>query len=416
MKVLLVHAKDARLPSPSDPPDREGGNGGISVHLTGLVQAMRDRGWTVGMIRFVENAKSVSDAPAHYYELRSVYNRVRPGVRRSFREILKREDPDVVHVHSVFHSMSASMLDELARTKPLVYTLHDVTPICYWSTKLRRDGRLCDAPVGFTCLTGGCYQLGACHGAVRDVYRLVRDSVRLAGHRRLPVMTVPSGYLRKQLIVNRFPPERIRVVPGFSRFADCNGTSSGLPKNKNILFVGRLVVEKGILEVVRALGLLRAMDWQATIIGEGPALAEATRLVEEKKLSSRVQFVGPASPAELHRHYENCFMMVMPSLIPESFGMVGVEAMSFSRPVVAYASGGVTEWMQDEVNGFLVEHGNFRRLAERMDRLLADRDLATRMGHSGREQVSARFGVRHHVDLLEGAFQEAADRFARARQ
>ena len=431
MRVLLIHAKDLRLTDPAGalersrqraepgrgmhnpsqetaPADRfltvlpSGGMGagGISIHLAQLVEALPERGWSISMVRFCPEPNASADHAANFYELKSSGNRIRPGVRRDLRRIVRAVNPDVIHLHSVDYALDPWMISELRKVKPVVYTFHDVTSICYWQTKLHPDGRLCTVRVGIGCMTGGCYRLGAHAGLVRDVARVSLYPFRLAAYRRLPVITVPSRYLKEQLIVNGFSPRCVQVVPGFSRFVGLGSVGVRDQEAGRILFVGRLCREKGILAFVQALSLLQADHWEAVVVGDGPLLSEAVHEVAAHGLSRRVTFAGAVNADVLRGHYETCSFLAMPSLIPESFGMVGVEAMSFGKPVVAFGAGGIHEWLEDKVNGLMVEHGDVKQFAGKLDLLLKDGPLRRRLGSAGFAAVKARFGVDHHADRL----------------
>ena len=99
-------------------------------------------------------------------------------------------------------------------------------------------------------------------------------------------------------------------------------------------------------------------------------------------------------------------MVVVPSTWPEPFGMVGIEAMAYGKPVIAFDVGGISEWLKDGETGFLVKLRDEVALAETLNLLLGDHSLAIRMGSKGREAVEKRFTPETHVDELLGRFQK----------
>ncbi len=83
-------------------------------------------------------------------------------------------------------------------------------------------------------------------------------------------------------------------------------------------------------------------------------------------------------------------MIVVPSVLPEPFGL---EAMTYSRPVVASNVGGIPEWLADGVTGTLVDQGDPAALARAIARLIDDPALAARYGRAGRERALEAFSV-----------------------
>jgi glycosyltransferase involved in cell wall biosynthesis len=94
----------------------------------------------------------------------------------------------------------------------------------------------------------------------------------------------------------------------------------------------------------------------------------------------------------------------MPSLFPEAFGKVGVEAMSSGRPVVASDAGGVRDWLDPGINGLLVRPGNSEDLTAALIKILDDPSRTERMGLSA-HQTAQRFSLELHADRLQQIFE-----------
>ena len=107
-----------------------------------------------------------------------------------------------------------------------------------------------------------------------------------------------------------------------------------------------------------------------------------------------------AGAGELARELAEASVVAMPSLWPEPFGLVGIEAHAAGRPVVASATGGVCDWLQDGVSGLFVKPGDVRALAAALSELLADPARQQAMGEAGRALVAARFTPERHVAAL----------------
>ncbi len=97
-------------------------------------------------------------------------------------------------------------------------------------------------------------------------------------------------------------------------------------------------------------------------------------------------------------------IIVIPSILPESFGMVSLEAMAASKPVVATSLGGSLEIIEDGVTGFLVPPDNSELLAERIVKLAQDKSLRERMGKSGRTRLEEKFTIKQFEENLDALF------------
>jgi glycosyltransferase involved in cell wall biosynthesis len=87
-------------------------------------------------------------------------------------------------------------------------------------------------------------------------------------------------------------------------------------------------------------------------------------------------------------------------MIPESFGLVGIEAMACARPVVAFDSGGIRDWLVDGDTGFLVARGDLWALAARIGRLVADDSLVDAMGAAAQRRVERLYRPEAHLARL----------------
>jgi glycosyltransferase involved in cell wall biosynthesis len=154
-----------------------------------------------------------------------------------------------------------------------------------------------------------------------------------------------------------------------------------------ILFVGRLVPQKGVGTLLQAMAaLLHRTSARLVIIGDGHSELFLQRAARSFGCADRVEFAGWASGAELVGWYQNAQFVVMPSIY-EPFGIVALEAMACGRPVIAAASGGLTEIIDDGATGLLVPAGDPLRLAARMFELLDDPAKRARIGAAARSHA-----------------------------
>ena len=118
-------------------------------------------------------------------------------------------------------------------------------------------------------------------------------------------------------------------------------------------------------------------------------------------------FAGWLDKTGLDQLYRSATVVVGPSMVLEAFGLVGIEAMAYLKPIVAFDAGGVREWLSNGETGFLVEEGNIDGMAKRIDTLLESPRLARKMGMEGRRRVDAEFRRKIHLERLTAVYEEA---------
>ncbi|MDQ3621575.1 MAG: glycosyltransferase family 4 protein [Verrucomicrobiota bacterium] len=149
----------------------------------------------------------------------------------------------------------------------------------------------------------------------------------------------------------------------------------GIPRDRDLLFVGRLVSSKGIDVLLEALVLLRnaALTPGLTIVGEGPEGPRVREKVAALGLGDQVTFAGTRGAAELRDTYCAHRIIVVPSVGPETFGLVALEALACGcQPVGSRGAGGLEEAMGP--SGVIFEKGNPRSLAAELEKLLREPD------------------------------------------
>jgi glycosyltransferase involved in cell wall biosynthesis len=99
---------------------------------------------------------------------------------------------------------------------------------------------------------------------------------------------------------------------------------------------------------------------------------------------------------------------MVPSVWPEPMGLAGIEAMRFGLPVVAFDAGGISDWLTDGENGFLVPWMDTHLFARRIDELLADKQMARAMGRRGLERADRDFDFHRYIDGLTDLFERVA--------
>lgn len=179
-----------------------------------------------------------------------------------------------------------------------------------------------------------------------------------------------------------------------------------------VLFVGRLVERKGVRHLIEAMQLLSGSRARLVVVGEGPERPELEALAQRLQVTDRVVFRGKVSDAALREAYAGADAFVLPAVLDargdtEGLGVVLLEAMQHSVPVIASRTGGIVDIVEDEASGLLVPPGDAPALAAALDRVLGDPALARRLGERGRERLAERFSWEAIVARYEAVYRAA---------
>lgn len=388
--------------------------GGVAVHVAELSASLRARGHEVETLRIHDPAAEAPGvAPGDSLRLPWTYGpltTLRYGgelVRQ-----LQRFAPALVHVHGAFTVFSAGSLRRVAAAAPVLGTLHDTRAFCFHMTRrFVPTGEPCQRFCGAGCLTSGCVRPRDMVDGVRMARRWWVDRVNLHHWATLDRIVVPSAYLGQLALQHGLPAERLRIVPHGTRLVSSSGDveSAGATRQRPplIAFVGELVDYKGVRELVQALALVRDRPWQAVLAGDGALASELPRWLAAAGLTDRVRLPGwLADRTAVNDLLGSARLLVLPSVVPESFGLAGIEALAVGTPVVSFGLGGVQEWLHDGEEGLLAQPFDVADLARQIARLLDDAPLAAQLGRCGQQRVREHFEAGQAFERLLAVYQE----------
>ena len=198
---------------------------------------------------------------------------------------------------------------------------------------------------------------------------------------------VLSDFMKGNLVRNGFREEKIHRLPPV---IDVPSGSRKDPDNAalNILYLGQLIRGKGVDLLLPALASLR-IPWRATVAGDGNDRAMLEDLAKTLGIADRIRFTGWLNDPEVC--FEGCDVAVFPSRWQEPFGLSGAEALAHGVPVIAFDTGGVREWLDDEVSGFIVPERDSDALAVKLELLYREPVLRKKMGQVGAQRMRERF-------------------------
>lgn len=224
-------------------------------------------------------------------------------------------------------------------------------------------------------------------------------SVENLGLAYADLITVSSDDTRQELFrrsqaLGLHPEPVIRIVRNGVDLDTFRPGNGGSAEDDYILFIGRIVQQKGLQYLLRAFYYVtqKFPGVRLKIVGRGDLQPQLERLCRNLLLpEQRVEFVDPSpwlTRAELTRLYQSALVVVVPSIY-EPFGMTALEALACQRPVVASRIGGLRETIRHKETGLLAEPQNELDLAQWIMTVLADPALGDRLGAAGRAALEA---------------------------
>jgi glycosyltransferase involved in cell wall biosynthesis len=335
-----------------------GGQSQILLLLRGLYE--RGHAAELVAVRGSPLAKRARTANIHVHSVAESATRLRAAMK--IRSILADGRIELVHVNEP-HALTAAWLVGAGRRVPLV------------------NSRRVAYPLGKSWLSRARY---------------------LSAARILAV----SEFVKKSMVESGIPAERIEVIYEGVKVHDAPSATQRAQARKRwgvadeeILFgcVGYLLPEKGQEFAVRAMAEVRAKFPRARLLlaGDGACRARLEGLARELGIAEAVIFAGFVE--DIAQVYRALDAFVFPSLA-EPLGTSLLAAMGWGLPVVAVASGGVPEYVEDEISGLLVERAERALIAGAMMRVLGETGLPARLGAGAKERIASRLTADHMVD------------------
>jgi len=323
--------------------------------------------------------------------------------RPALERVLAEFQPEALQLHVATPPFYIQAVGDLIPTCRFV---HDQSWFCSGGDRMSRDFTPCHRPHGFLCLfwhyaqgCGGKNPLGNL-----DRWQQVQPLQAVRGSRVR--LQVASEFMRRGLQENGYPDNQIDVLPLFAAPA-----ATGAAMEPGLLLVAsRLVKGKGVDFLLRALAGLTHVAWRLVIAGTGPQSAALEQMSRAWGLASRVQFLGEIGPRALESWYARCQIAVSPVVRREPFGLVGVEAMAYGKPIVAFEGGATNEWLVDGETGIMVRERTNRALNEALCRLLSDMELSRRLGENARQRWE-QYRPETYVARLIASFERCLQQF-----
>ena len=373
------------------------GGGGVETYLASLPSALEARGHEVAMLY----ANSASEDGPTRISTGQSWSVADLGIDAAIAGA-RAWRPDVCFSHN----MRVLDVDErLAAAWPTYKMMHGYFGTCVSGHKAFAFPRV--APCARRCGPGclACYLPRRCgqlrFGAMTSQYAWAMRQQRLFN--RYAGLVVASDHMKREYLRYELGESRVHTIP---LFASCGGRVPPAPSSIDVLFLGRMTALKGAAILIRAAthaASILGRPLTVVLAGEGPDRSRVERLAHEPDRRDYLAVTCPGwvDPEARATLLSRTAVVAVPSIWPEPFGLVGLEAAEHGVPAVAFDVGGIREWLTDDVNGRLMDiAGGAQAFGDALASVLGDPAVRARLSAGARE-AARRFSADAHVTTLE---------------
>ncbi|MBI2037853.1 MAG: glycosyltransferase [Candidatus Magasanikbacteria bacterium] len=389
--------------------------GGVEVVLFDTIKGLRQRGHEVSEFAMSHTGNFPSEYSAYFAsevpELLEkqdfatkwkIFKRlfVSKEIEKKLGALVMAEEPEVAHLHSVYHHLSASTFTKLYELKvPTVLTLHDFFPISP-SRNFLKGETLCESCYRnpFSCIRYKCVdnRLLPSIAGVMEAYFYRFKKI----WKRIDLYICPSQFMADKMVEYGFPAKKMRLLRN-----PFSPQTTPAPLGDKVVYLGRVHYEKGIKILMEAAKDLR--NYKIKIVGSGPEDAWVQEFAR-KNILSNIERVGWVGGEKWKQVMNEAKVVVVPSLFYENCSLAILEAMSYGRIVVSIDRGGNPELIKNGVSGFLAKPEDPADLAKTIRRAMETTDAqGSAITASAMETVRTNHNPDDYFNRLEEIYREA---------
>jgi len=314
---------------------------------------------------------------------------------RKLEVLIKKNKPDIAHVHLIYHHLTPSILAVLKKYKiPVVMTVHDYKLICP-NYSLYTQGAPCER-----CCQHKYYQCAA-HRCIKDSYiKSGLVALEMYGHKifksyekNINIFIAPSEFAKAELIKFGLSENKIKVI---NHFANVNHADTPAKTGDYLLYFGRIADNKGLDKLLHALYISK-LSCKLKIAGSGPYLSEIRKLIIDYHLNN-VELLGHLNTAELNKQIAGAMAIVVPSVVWETFGLTVLEAYAQNKIVIAHQSGALPEIVKEGETGYLYASEN--ELIEKINLVINNKERLINLGSNAKKFLQTKYNPENHYQQL----------------
>ena len=327
---------------------------------------------------------------------------------------LRETRTDIVHAQHVMTTVAAiEAANEVG--VPVVATVRDYWPVCYWSDLLHTRDGLALCPECTAANMRACIQPrgGTLWPLALPMVPYMRANLarKRSGLARADAVIAVSSRIAEDLRVRapELAATRLEVIPNAVNVAALREVARVPPRDSHLaerlyaIYVGKLAPNKGTSSLIEV--ITRAdLDWPLVVVGDGP---DRRSLEAAARASGRqVEFSGWQDRDEATRLLAGASMLIFPSRGPESLSRVLIEASALGVPIAAMNTGGTPDIIEPDVTGLL--SATPQELARDVRRLRDDEGLRRTLAEAARQKIQREFDAAAVVARVESLYREIA--------
>lgn len=338
------------------------------------------------------------------YEKPGLINAVRSSLRmfysceanKKLRLLIKKNKPDVAHLHNIYHQISPSILHCLKENNvPVVMTLHDFKMVCA-SYLMLNKGKICEA-----CKKSKYYR-AFLKGCVRGSrIKSIPFTLEMYLHHKImkiydlvDVFITPGEFFRSKLQDMGFRGNFVHLA----NFVDVDKFKPLFRWQENsIIYFGRIAKEKGLFTLVDAVKNIKEVFLK--IAGEGPAKNELQEKIKKENIKN-VVFLGYMQGLTLHEEIGKSMFVVLPSECYENNPLQVLESFALGKPVIGSKIGGIPELIIEDKTGNLFTPYDAHDLRFKIEHLIANPARIMEMGINARVLAEKELNAQQYYDRL----------------
>lgn len=391
--------------------------GGSEKYYFELAELLKNNGHTVAFFSMYDE-KNVKTGDKEYFvepidlntgsKLKAfdvIYSKAN---EKKMEQALEEFKPNIVHLNNFQRQLSASIIKPIKkRNIPIVYTAHDVQAICPAITMMDNDKNICEKCMKgkyTNCIRKKCNKnstLKSLIGAIEGYYYRTQKIYT----KKIDKIITPSEFYKNKLIEDGISEKKIVSM---HNFIDVNEYNIQTSDEGYGLYIGRLSKEKGIINLIKSFE--KTEKGKLYIAGDGPEKEEIQNIIKDKKLTERVKMLGFLNKEQVNEKISKARFIVIPSIWYENCPYSVLETLAIGKPVIGAKIGGIPELVKENETGLLYNHDNIEELAEKMEILFKNKELAEKLGNNAKQDAKIRFSKETYYKNISETYRSLINR------
>lgn len=394
MRVLFFH----ETTSPS--------GGGANRHVHDILPKLRQRGISVALVHCRDTPSRFSGTGYIFDELKEVRPLSQKGTSR-LHAILDDFRPDLVQIHRSSNFFIDPLIEKIS---PVFRFIHYHFPYCSggkmtWKFPLSA----CHQAHGNSCLLS--HFLRGCGSAnpLLNLWRHKKTTEFLGVLRNLTALQTMSEEIVNNLIRNGIEKEKIHLLPAPAPAPTHRPHAKPATGRRSVLHVGGMTSRKGIWVAIRTLRALPD-DCDLVLAGDGNELSSVESHIRRRGLGDRVRIYPAPSPEEWGLLYHQADLVILPCLWNEPTGLAAMRATAYAKPIIAFCTNGIKDWLKDGINGTLIPMEKRNLFPSKVGEMMRNPAELRKMGDNARKLWQENHRMDSHIDALLHCYQSVLEK------